>query len=306
MPVSLASSYLCFDFGKPAFQQVQAKVEHSSASNGLPLPRNSHTSFPDYIHNSCTSAQLLMNILASEQNMSKQPKNESIPLLCSLCPKNPKFSDISHLLTHISSKGHLSHRFKLQIRCQADTEARGQLEAFDAWYADNSLDELLADRLASKEQKNGLKRTLQKAVRIDHHIFSESLHPFANYSIQPAKEKTRKGKDKAENRTEDVKLGANIDDRLLSTPIYKAPVPRMHMWSTVLPHSGTPFDSVPSSRWEEQDAYATPTMRRSIPNFTHHDSPEADNRTNMYASYLSQRSRPQTNKLKLNIAHKIK
>jgi hypothetical protein len=112
------------------------------------------------------------------QNMSKQPKDESIPLLCSLCPKNPKFSDISHLLTHISSKGHLSYRFKLQIRCQADPEAKRQLETFDVWYVDNGLDGLLAQRLASKDQKNGLKRTraLPKAVRIYLHMSSLSIH----------------------------------------------------------------------------------------------------------------------------------
>lgn len=82
----------------------------------------------------------------------------AIPLHCSLCPKNPNFSDISHLLTHISSKGHLSHKFKLGIRSQSDPQARNQLEAYDIWYADNGLDDLLAERLASKEQKNPPKR----------------------------------------------------------------------------------------------------------------------------------------------------
>src|SRR5690554_2422513 len=91
--------------------------------------------------------------------MSKLPRNASIPLICSLCPKSPQFSDISHLLTHISSKGHLSCRFKLQIRCQAEPEARRQLDIFDSWYADNGLEELLAERLANKEQKNTAKRT---------------------------------------------------------------------------------------------------------------------------------------------------
>lgn len=101
--------------------------------------------------------------------MSKPPRNAAVPLLCSLCPKNPQFSDISHLLTHISSKGHLSCRFKLQIRCQAEPEARSQLDAYDAWYADNSLEELLAERLATKEQKNIVKRmrSFQKPVRTD-------------------------------------------------------------------------------------------------------------------------------------------
>jgi hypothetical protein len=101
--------------------------------------------------------------------MSKQPRNAAVSLLCSLCPKNPQFSDISHLLTHISSKGHLSCRFKLQIRSQGEPEARSQLDAYDAWYAENSLAELLAERLVTKEQKNTVKRmrSFQKPVSTD-------------------------------------------------------------------------------------------------------------------------------------------
>ena len=81
----------------------------------------------------------------------------SIQLLCSLCPKNPTFSDVSHLLTHISSKSHLAHRFKLQIRSQSEPEAKTQLEDFDLWYQDNNLDTLLSERLAAKEQKKSAK-----------------------------------------------------------------------------------------------------------------------------------------------------
>lgn len=78
-------------------------------------------------------------------------------LHCTLCPKNPKFSDVSHLLTHISSKGHLANRFKLQIRSQGEVEARQRLVDFDYWYHTNNLDSLLSDRLAAKEQKKGRK-----------------------------------------------------------------------------------------------------------------------------------------------------
>ncbi len=82
-----------------------------------------------------------------------------IPLLCNLCPKNPRFSDVSHLLTHISSKSHLSNRFKLQIRSQGEVEAKKLLEDFDNWYAQHGLGDLLSDRLAAKEQKKAPKRT---------------------------------------------------------------------------------------------------------------------------------------------------
>lgn len=82
-----------------------------------------------------------------------------IPLLCDLCPKNPRFSDVSHLLTHISSKSHLSNRFKLQIRSQGEPEARRLLADFDNWYNSNGLEDLLSERLSAKEQKKSVKRT---------------------------------------------------------------------------------------------------------------------------------------------------
>jgi hypothetical protein len=90
--------------------------------------------------------------------MPKAVKNESsIELNCSLCPKNPTFSDVSHLLTHISSKSHLSHRFKLQIRSSSDLQANDKLDNFDTWYHENGLDTLLADRLAAKDHKKTAK-----------------------------------------------------------------------------------------------------------------------------------------------------
>ncbi len=80
-----------------------------------------------------------------------------IDLQCSLCPKNPTFSDISHLLTHISSKSHLANRFKLQIVSQTDRTAKEKLEVFDFWYQQSNLDVLLSERLAAKDGKKTAK-----------------------------------------------------------------------------------------------------------------------------------------------------
>lgn len=98
----------------------------------------------------------------------KMKRESSIPLVCSLCPKNPQFSDISHLLTHISSKSHLAAKFKLQIRAQAEPEAREQLEGFEFWYRTNNLDGLLSERLAVKVQKKAAKdrKTRQSGATI--------------------------------------------------------------------------------------------------------------------------------------------
>jgi hypothetical protein len=99
------------------------------------------------------------------------PKQAStmIPLLCNLCPKKPRFSDVSHLLTHILSKSHLSNRFKLQIRSQAELEARRLLAEFDNWYISNGLEDLLSERLSSKEQKRTTKRTRPSSASVSSH-----------------------------------------------------------------------------------------------------------------------------------------
>jgi hypothetical protein len=86
----------------------------------------------------------------------------SLVLSCTLCPKAPTFSDASHLLTHISSKSHLSHRFKLQIRAESEQDAKTQLEAFDKWYYSNNLHILLSDRLATKEKNKASKERKEK------------------------------------------------------------------------------------------------------------------------------------------------
>jgi len=90
---------------------------------------------------------------------SKPAKAEpGFALICYLCPKTPQFSDLSHLLTHISSKSHLSHRFKIQLKSKTELAARVQLDNFDDWYNTNGLDTLLSDRMATKETKKAAKK----------------------------------------------------------------------------------------------------------------------------------------------------
>lgn len=77
----------------------------------------------------------------------------SIPLLCNICPKRPEFSDISHLLTHVGSKGHLSHYFKVQVRSRQEPAVRQQLDTYDRWYAKYQIEKLLSQRMVLKESK---------------------------------------------------------------------------------------------------------------------------------------------------------
>ena len=80
-------------------------------------------------------------------------------LRCTICPKTPTFSDTSHLLTHVSSKGHLSHLHKLQVLSHQEVEAGQKLAIYNAWYHTNSIGHLLSERLLQKQSKKSKSRT---------------------------------------------------------------------------------------------------------------------------------------------------
>ena len=76
-----------------------------------------------------------------------------IPLLCCVCPEKPRFSDVSHLLTHIASKGHLHHETQTKLRSHQDSNAAVALQQYDRWYAENGIEVLLVERLRAKQVK---------------------------------------------------------------------------------------------------------------------------------------------------------
>lgn len=78
---------------------------------------------------------------------------DSIPLVCKICPDQPRFSDVSHLLTHIASKGHLFQSKNAQLRSHHDPAIGQQLEAYNEWYNSYHIEALLAQRIAQKDSK---------------------------------------------------------------------------------------------------------------------------------------------------------
>lgn len=86
-------------------------------------------------------------------------------LNCSICPKQPIFTDVSHLLTHIGSKAHLAVLHKLQIKSHDDFAAAYELNAYYQWYEQNGLAQLLSERLQLKEQKQASKQAGSKKKR---------------------------------------------------------------------------------------------------------------------------------------------
>jgi hypothetical protein len=80
----------------------------------------------------------------------------NIPLHCSICPRKPDFSDVSHLLTHVGSKGHLSNYFKMRVRASTDAACKKVVDDYDEWYEAWNVQDLIGERLRQKERKKGL------------------------------------------------------------------------------------------------------------------------------------------------------
>lgn len=72
---------------------------------------------------------------------------------CNVCPKHPDFSDVSHLLTHIASKGHLSTYYKIKVRASHDDASRQLIVDYDAWYAAWNVENLMSIRMNIKDEK---------------------------------------------------------------------------------------------------------------------------------------------------------
>ncbi|KAL7629544.1 hypothetical protein AAE478_001065 [Parahypoxylon ruwenzoriense] len=98
---------------------------------------------------------ILQGITSHEQPIPSPYHTErtGVPLVCHICPKNSKFSDISHLLTHISSKGHLAQYFELSIARDTDEDAAFALQTFDTWFENNGISQMLRMRKAARAEK---------------------------------------------------------------------------------------------------------------------------------------------------------
>lgn len=99
---------------------------------------------------------------------------------CGTCPGNPVFSDMPHLLTHITSKGHSNQLFRLRVKADSDSEAAIQLEQYEIWYADAGIQKLLDDRVAARGLNLSRKRKRNRT--------SKAKTSDANTRHQPGKQ----------------------------------------------------------------------------------------------------------------------
>ncbi|KAL2883061.1 hypothetical protein SGCOL_001248 [Colletotrichum sp. CLE4] len=95
---------------------------------------------------------------------AKPSGSPRIPLVCIVCPSTPRFSDLSHLLTHLSSKGHLQTQNDVRIRSNDDLAASEAIATYDKWYKNYGIERMLAERLKAKHEKaRGISRPGQQA-----------------------------------------------------------------------------------------------------------------------------------------------
>lgn len=83
--------------------------------------------------------------------------NTQIPLLCTVCPETPHFSDVSHLLMHIASKGHLHHETQTRLKPHQDMGASAAMDQYEQWYKDNGIEALFVERMKAKQLKEAAK-----------------------------------------------------------------------------------------------------------------------------------------------------
>ncbi|VUC27132.1 unnamed protein product [Clonostachys rosea] len=88
---------------------------------------------------------------------------KQIPLLCSVCPETPNFSDVSHLLTHIASKGHLHHETQTKLKAHQDLVSSIALQQYEQWYRDNNIESLLVERMKAKQVKEAARNKRNRA-----------------------------------------------------------------------------------------------------------------------------------------------
>ncbi|KAF6811104.1 hypothetical protein CSOJ01_05909 [Colletotrichum sojae] len=135
------------DFNSPA--------QASKALKAPKLPKASKISKAENVSKTVKSSNTKASAAKSTGKKSSDAKtsdNNSVPLICCVCVNNPRFSDTSHLLTHLGSKGHLANVNKNRILSSADLSALDRINSYDTWYDDYKLAELLAERMMAKDK----------------------------------------------------------------------------------------------------------------------------------------------------------
>ncbi|KAI9782171.1 MAG: hypothetical protein M1816_001962 [Peltula sp. TS41687] len=162
--------------------------------------------------------------------MSNGVPQTSIPLRCGICPKRPNFSDLSHLLTHVASKGHLAQQFKATVRASTDEVARGALQSYNDWYQKYGIEQLCANRLKTNEAKKAKARNGRDTAPRAH--VSSSSTPSQPETVNDHDFGTINHSSTRHDLEDDSLLASSVDVSAIQAAQHRAHVPRMHLWST--------------------------------------------------------------------------
>ncbi|KAL6716220.1 hypothetical protein ACLMJK_005786 [Lecanora helva] len=132
----------------------------------------------------------------------------NIPLFCNICPQEPEFSDVSHLLTHVASKGHLSQHNKAKLRAHQDEVVREKLQAYDRWYYRHQIERLLSERMIAKDSKDSSTRSRASKTKPRNKAVTKDT--------QPRKRRPKETKH-TEQEQSNIKHEGSIDPQLSQT-----------------------------------------------------------------------------------------
>lgn len=141
-----------------------------------------------------------MASLATTRSGTPSSGNKQIPLLCTVCPETPRFSDVSHLLTHIASKGHLHHETQTRLKSHQDIAATVALQQYEHWYKDNGIEALLVDRMRAKQLKEAARNRRARG---------STLTPALKVRVPPVKNVKERGSDAEKQPKRKAKRSAN-------------------------------------------------------------------------------------------------
>ncbi|KAM0539256.1 hypothetical protein ACHAPP_000179 [Verticillium nonalfalfae] len=133
------------------------------------LQRHHMTSFLFQIHGHVNknSSNRSTPLKTTSTVISKTRNKADFPLVCYLCDNEPKYSDVSHLLTHLLSRGHARAKGNIEVRSHipGDVEAAQKFAAFQKWQDDNGIGALLSERFLDKNNKKKEKDRVEAAKR---------------------------------------------------------------------------------------------------------------------------------------------
>ncbi|KAL7936271.1 hypothetical protein V8C35DRAFT_278482 [Trichoderma chlorosporum] len=164
LPLRLTQSASSCDSGEPALEfHAAPEVLHWATSHETQLPQQLAVIKPCPGVDGYYPMDMASAVTAGSSSGSG---SKQIPLLCTVCPETPRFSDVSHLLTHIASKGHLHHETQTKLKAHQDISASVSLQQYEQWYKDNGIESLLVERMKAKQLKEAArnKRTRGAAV----------------------------------------------------------------------------------------------------------------------------------------------